>query len=741
MTSPRASLDREPPVEWTLADLLGVFARRRGWILSALAFWSALALLYWAGATPHYRATAEIEVQKESHGAFGLENATADQPTTVVSDSFDDNLTLQTETGILESDAVTLEVIGRTGLEATPDYFAAHPGTVSSLSRLLFWQEPLEPLAIPLADSPNRRAAALRIFAHHRKIAPTAGTRLISIAYSDPDPRRAAGVVDALIQALGDYRFQARAAAAGQSASWLSAQLAALKQQTDAFDARAAALDRAAGDYGDDEAHNAVLSRLDALNAALSAAESNRIARGAIWNAVESGNPELISSLSGNTAAGADTQNAFALLQSLRAQETQAQAQLAESAHRYGENWPGIGEQRERLATIQKSIQDEVHRLGERAHSDYEVSLQEESSARETFNQQKDVAARMTGSAVAVRFARQEAEESRALYTSLLGRLQETGVLEGLHSGNFAVVSPALVPPPDHPTSPNGLLLATLAAGLGLVTGGAAAVARELTDTAIRTPANLEAFLDAPVFAAIPAAPGVSWYRRMLTARRTAALTLHALGTSGVPIVSAEPAFIESMQKLRATLLLSRSRVAPQIITVMGVSPAATGPRDGPSLALGLAAVLAQHGARTLRVEADLRSAPPPEKSTCFGLSEMLTSESAPVEALPVADPPLLSMIYSGARPPCPAELIASSRMADLVAAWREEYGFVVIESPPPAFADGLILAQLSDAVLLTARSGETKRDEALGAYQALSRQVSDHAVLGFVLEGSDARA
>jgi uncharacterized protein involved in exopolysaccharide biosynthesis/Mrp family chromosome partitioning ATPase len=732
-------------VEWTLIDLLSVFGRRRAWIFTSVALCSALATGYWACAIPHYRATAQIEIQKESRGAFGLENTITDRQSTAISDSFDDNLTLQTEIGILQSDALTLDVIRRAGLERTPDYFAPRVSRFAELQKLfqrfLFWRKPLEPLSVPLSEAPDRRFVALKTFARHRKIAPAAGTRLIAISYADPDPARAAAVVNALIQSLSDYGFQTRSTAAAQSASWLSAQLAGLKQQTDTLDARAASLDRQAGDYGDDPAHNVVLARLDQLNAALASAESARIVREAIWRSVQSGDPEVISGLGGNPAAGTNTQNSFALLQSLRAQETAAKTQLAESASRYGENWPAVAEQRARLATIQKSIQDEVHRLGDRAQSDYRVSLQAENSARGAFTEQKDLAAHLTGTDVTLRLARQEADESRTLYTSLLGRLQQTDVLEGLHSGNFAVVSPAFVPPPDHPASPSLPLLAALALAAGLTLGCTAAIARELTDNAIHTRADLESLIDAPVFATIPAHQQTQpWYQRIFPAPAPAWLTLQAAAAPELIIPPPHTPFVEALHCLRASLLLSHSGRAPQVITITGSAPSrgamAVCEDQAPSLALSLAAVLAQHGSQVLFVDADLRSAPFPGASAEPGLSEMLASESTPAVVHPVASLPFLSMVESGARPPCPSELIASSRMIGLLACWRQEFSHIVIHSPAAGFADALVLAQLSDAVLLSARAGETRKDSILPAFHALSRQAPDHAVLGLVLEG-----
>jgi polysaccharide biosynthesis transport protein len=760
-----AALDSGPPVEWTLPDLFAVLARRRAWILASLGVCCILSLLCVLTATPRYRAAATIEVHRESHGAFGLENTTTDSQSTALSDSFDDNLTLQTEIAILQSDALTLDVIRRTGLESTPDYFAprtGHRAWVGNVARaIFFWRKPLEPASVPLADASNRRYVALKIFAKRAKIAPVAGTRLVSIGYSDPDPVRAAAVVNALVQSLADHSFQTSSSAAAQSAAWLQAQLAGLKQQTDALDARAAALDRQAEAYGDNDAHNVTLERLDELNTALSAAQSSRIVREAIWRAVENGDPEIISGLSGNPGAGESTQNSFALLQSLRAQEAAAESRIAESAGRYGENWPALAEQRAGLATIEKSIQDEVRRLGDRARSDYEVALQAETSARGAFDQQKAVASGLTGSAVAARLARQEADASRTLCTNLENRLQEAGVLEGLHSSNFTLVAPALVPSPDHPSSPSIPLLAALALGGGLAIGCACAIVRELTDDTIHSAADLETLIDLPVLATVPASRSLRpWYARLLPAPRHAEFALEAAAASDFALPAAPSPFVEALHLLRANLLLSQSDPAPQVIAIMAASPEGPpSPSPGatehngyfeegaPSLALSLAAILAQYGAPVLCVDADLRAAPPAGAfPVAPGMSDLLSGDEALEYDHPAWGPSLLSVVPSGSRPPCPSELIASARMRSLLERWRGEFRFIVVDAPAALYADALMLAQLADAVLVAAHPGKTRRDALLPVLRALSSKMSQQAVLGLILEdvscgGSHAQA
>jgi Mrp family chromosome partitioning ATPase len=75
--------------------------------------------------------------------------------------------------------------------------------------------------------------------------------------------------------------------------------------------------------------------------------------------------------------------------------------------------------------------------------------------------------------------------------------------------------------------------------------------------------------------------------------------------------------------------------------------------------------------------------------------------------------------------------------MASLLESWRDHFRFIVVHGPAAIFADALVLAQMSDAVLLSVLAGQTTREEILPAFRALSRQIPDHAVLGVVLEKS----
>lgn len=510
----RSDLSAPARREWTLGELFSIFWRRRGILIGCVLGMATLATLYCALATPRYLATGQIEVQKNDPGTLGLDRSVTGGPEDADSNALDTTMTLQTEARILESSALALTVINELKLEPTADYFPAHKRGIRS--RLLFWRKPLEPLSVPLDEAPNRRYAALRIFASHLRVAPVTGTRLINVSYSSSDPAAASFVVNRLIAALREYTFESRFQATAQASDWLSGQLAALRKQTEQLQQEANRLQQGTGIYGEDAAHNLVLARLDGLNGALAAAESNRILKQAVWQVAKSGDPELISGLAGNAAAGASPAmtNSLALLQTLRAREAAVNEQIAEDTARYGSAFPEMAELHGQLKGIDKSIQQEIARIGARAHTDYEIAQRAEDAAQASFDKQKEIANAANDRAETYELAKREADASRDLYSGLLGKLKEAGVLEGLRATNLTVVNAGMVPPGDHPHSPNVPLCFAAALAGGLFFGCAGALVREATDARVRSIDDLERTLGASVAGVVPKFEKPRWFGR-----------------------------------------------------------------------------------------------------------------------------------------------------------------------------------------------------------------------------------
>lgn len=170
-----------------------------------------------------------------------------------------------------------------------------------------------------------------------------------------------------------------------------------------------------------------------------------------------------------------------------------------------------------------------------------------------------------------------------------------------------------------------------------------------------------------------------------------------------------------------------------------------TSPEDGKSTTIAnLAIALAETGATTLLVDADLRR---PSLHTLFGApndagltSLMLTAATPGATAIDPASVPLqetaipnLRLLTSGPAPPNPAELLASRRMADLLTLLAGQATYVLFDTPPViAVADAAVLAPRVDGVLLVVRAGKTRRDLAVKARKALEQVKAN--IVGVVL-------
>ena len=732
----------------TLGAMLAIFRRRRAIFLRILCTIVALGSLYCLVATRRYRATSEVQVEKEDSGAFGLENSVmgpdgSGSPT----DSLDYNTTLQTQVSILKSEALALAVIRDLKLESTDDYFLPRSSRLVSVPGwLFFWRRPVEPLSVPLAEAPDRRYVTLRIFASHLKVEPVISTRLIDVSYSDPDPRRAAAVVNRLVSLAADFTFQQRFDSTLRASSWLSGQISDLKRQTQTLQARAAALQRDTGMFGNDASRNVVLERLDSLNQTLSAAEQNRILKEAVYRVARSGDPELISSLSGNATMGAASSpinNSLTLIQNLRQQEATLRSQLSQDSIRYGPAYPQIEELQAQLRGVESSIIEEVHRLGERARTDYEIAARSETGARSAFEAQKREASRLNDTVVAYGLAKQEADSSRELYEGLLTKLKQAGVLQGLRSSNITIVNVAQVPPPSHPKSPNTPLVLAAALVIGSFLAAAAVVLRELTDNKVRSPDGLERILGVPLLAVLPAVARAHHARPrrfwQLGPPGNTRLSSLPSGPPTLPALDgAASTFAEGLRSLRTALLLSRSGRPPQVILLTSCLEG----EGKTTLALNLAALFAQQGSRVLLVDADLRkptlhtlvAAASDDRSP--GLSQILAGGGPAAVIHPIPALPKFALICGEEVAPFPSELLGSTRMKNLLRDWRKEYDFILLDSAPVLpVTDSVLLAQLSDATLMIARHGVTTTQALRRGLETLrSPQHSGQAPIGTVL-------
>jgi polysaccharide biosynthesis transport protein len=739
--------------ELRLRDLWEILVRRKGTVFATLLACVLAGVLLCAFSTTRYKATGELQVGKETDNldSLGLEHSGPEDPLI-------ENVTLETQATMLQSDTLALMVIRDLNLESTEDFRPTF-NPVGYFMDLFTPAGPSDPHGATLEESPRRRAHALKVFSSHLDVKPISGTRLIDISYSNPDPKLSAQVVNALADGLVDYNFQIRHEAASHTSEWLAGQMSDLRKQSEDLQAKVAQLQHESGVFslgetdmtGREQVYSSVLDKLQQTTTALSQAQANRIGKAAIYQAAQTGDPDAISQLSGTSifASSSGLDSSLSLIQSMRMDEATLRGQIGEMSAKFGPTYPKLGELNSRLAVLDDSIHAEVYRVRERATKDYEVAQKVEDDARKIYTEQKHQADVMNDKTMDYMIAREEATQSRNLYENLFRELKQSGVLAGFRANNIYLVDPARVPARPKLTR---LLYMMAALVGGLFLGCGVATVQDELETRLQNPVTLQSELGQLPLSVLPSykpirtlpPPTKKAGTLGLGSRGSIRMTFPVIGGLIPAVDEPRSAYVEALRALRTSLLLSKTRKPPQVLLITSSIPG-----EGKSmLGANFATVLADQDKKVLLVDADLRH--PSLQSGIntenrAGLSSLLSwkrverngndfENVALAVVLPVTGVSQLSIVQAGPIPKNPAELLASDLMCQAINIWRSHFDYIVIDgSPVLPVTDSVILSGMVDFTLLIARYKVVEQQALLRAYELLQSQAGRSNV-GIVL-------
>lgn len=287
----------------------------------------------------------------------------------------------------------------------------------------------------------------------------------------------------------------------------------------------------------------------------------------------------------------------------------------------------------------------------------------------------------------------------------------ETPEGEGASPVRLEVVRSASVP--AAPSAPSLRLNVAVALITGLMLGAGLAALRQALDTRVRSEEDIAALTDTAVIGHISIDE---------TARD------HPLVVQSSPRHPRSEAF----RRLRTNLQFLDLDGGPQAIVVVSSVP-----DEGKSTtAINLAITLADADARVLLIDADLRR---PSVANYLGIEGSVGLTTVLIHRAELRDviqpwgSAGLFVVPSGAVPPNPAELVGSRTMAKLIEEVREQFDYVIIDTPPLLpVTDAALIAKMTNGALMVTGAGLVRRDQFL---QSLSNLSSVNArVLGVVL-------
>jgi len=150
------------------------------------------------------------------------------------------------------------------------------------------------------------------------------------------------------------------------------------------------------------------------------------------------------------------------------------------------------------------------------------------------------------------------------------------------------------------------------------------------------------------------------------------------------------------------------------------------GPQEGKTTTLcNLGIAVAQGKKKVLLVDADMRKPRLHEvfkKNNETGLSSVLSGQLSIEDVLQKTDIENVYLISGGVIPPNPSELLAGGRMREFVTKVKENFDFVLFDSPPIGMlTDGVILSRVVDGAIMVVQSGRTSKRILARIYQLLN--------------------
>ena len=190
-----------------------------------------------------------------------------------------------------------------------------------------------------------------------------------------------------------------------------------------------------------------------------------------------------------------------------------------------------------------------------------------------------------------------------------------------------------------------------------------------------------------------------------------------------ITLTDPRSAAAEAYRTLRTNIEFSS--VDESLRTLLVTSSAPTD--DKSAIVANLAVAMADGDRRIILVDADLRR---PAQHTLFelpnerGFTTLFRDDSAldtpPLHTVPNTT---LQVLTSGPLPPIPSQLLASKKIADVLARLSEMAEMVIFDAPPIITVnDASLLASKVDGVLLTVKAGGTKRDHVKAAKDRLEK-------------------
>lgn len=680
-----------------------IAAARRQWrvVAAGLVGGLVLGIFYVLTAVPLYTASTSVLIDRENR-------AIADQLSTL-GGIVDDEATVLSQVELLKSDTISLAVVDK--LKLTEDAaFNASGGSligtvISSIRSLVNVTSWFSSGAEPAGEQESRRQAASQRVQGGMTVSRVGRTYVLEISYVSPSATLSGRVARAIADAYLTDKLDSKYEATRRAGTWLQERIEELRQKSLDTDLAVQKFRTANGlvSTGDRLVTD---QQLTELNSALIVAQADTAKAQANLSRIR----DIIAK--GQTDAIVTAVLDSSISNTLREKFLEASKREAEIADRLGPNHAQAIRLRGEMREYQRLMFEELGRIAESYQSDLDVAESREKSLTESVAQATGISATANETQVQLRELEREAETYKNLYQTFLQRYQESIQQQSFPVTEARIISRAT--DPDGPSHPRKAIALALSILLGIGAGAGLGAFREFRDRFFRTGDQVRDVLGQEFLGLAPLVnedglrpveeiEGDGFHPRAI--RKPSAISNYVIDH---PL----SAFAETLRSSKIAADLSMSGKQAKVIGVVSVLPG-----EGKStVAINFAELLANQGARTILVDADLRN---PGSTRAIGRHADAGLLEAILEGRSVKDLLLMNQKTKLAflpavvkrRIPHSSELLASMGMNQVLATATQNFDYVVLDLPPLGpVVDARAIASKVDGFIFVVEWGKTAR-------------------------------
>lgn len=698
---------------------------------------------------PIYRSTATLLVETDKTKIISIEELYG---ASQMNDDF-----YQTQVGIIKSRPLAEKLVTKLALV---NHKAFAPAPESNEPSFLDWHQWVPTAWLPPPKAPptaeERYQAIINAVMANLTVNHVRNSQLMEISFESPDAKLVADVPNALADIYFNSDLDARLEMTKKASSWFTESLEKLRQKL-------AISEKTLQDYLDKEqlvdvsgVKSVATSQIGQISSDLISASKRLTEAETLYRQVQGlkDRPGAVDSLPAilnhplvqkfkETEVEAERKvmevskefsqvknlrgsDAFAsmpavlenpLVQRLKEAELEAERKVSELSQRYGSKHPQMMAAQSEVAVARANTDQQIQRVIASAQAElkvarantakqirqiiegitkeYEVARANVVALQQAMSEKEAQIQVINHKEYQANIYRREVEANKQLYDLFLTRNKEADTTKDKGAQELRsigrVIDPALVA--AFPYKPKKSLIVGISLVLGFMFALMLAFLIEYLDNTIKNADDVEQKLRVPLLGTLP--------KMKFKKDKELSPRLMFVNEEKSP-------FAESIRTIRTGIVLS-SFDSPHKVLVITSS----GPGEGKTtFAINQAFALGQM-AKTVLIDADMRR---PSIGQTFGfsankpgLSELVAGTLDFAKVVQPIEGRNTDLITSGTIPPNPLELLSSPRFEELLAKLREEYTYIVIDSPPvQAVSDARVIATHATAVAYVVRADRT---------------------------------